>query len=128
MREPPASGPVRSGAYRARRQPPKKRSNVGPLLFVILVIGLVGGGIFYARPIVLNALIDQAIERDTLMRQPIVRALVAPRMGNQADQPLDTSGDLRSSGEERGETAAESGRRLVEEGLVGAAQTFALVL
>jgi UPF0755 protein len=126
--EPPARGPVRSGAYRPRRQPPKKRSSIGPLLFVILVIALVGGGIFYARPIVLNALIDQAIERDTLMRQPIVRALVAPRVGNQADQPLDSSGDLRSFEVKRGETAAEIGRRLEEEGFVGAALPFVFVL
>ena len=126
--EPPARGPVRSGSYRPRRKPPKKRSSVGPLLFVIAVIGLVGGGIFYARPIVVNALIDQAVERDTLMRQAIVRALVAPRVGDQADRPLDTAGDLRSFEVKRGENASTIGRRLEEEGFVRAALPFVFVL
>ena len=126
--EPPTRGPVRSGALRVRPRPPKKRSNVGPLLFVIIVIALVGSGLFYARPIVLNALIDQAIERDTLMRQPIVRALVAPRVGDRADQPLDPKGDLRGFEVKRGETAAEIGKRLEREGFVRDALPFVFVL
>lgn len=126
--EPPARGPVRSGAHRVRPKPPQRRSNVGPLLFVIVVIALAGGGLFYARPIVLNALIDQAIERDTLMRQPIVRALVAPRVGDQADQPLDPKGDLRSFEVKRGQTAAEIGKRLEQEGFVRHALPFVFVL
>lgn len=126
--EPPARGPVRSGAFRLRPKPPKRRSSVGPLLFVVLIVALVGGGLFYARPIVLNALIDQAIERDTLMRQPIVRALVAPRVGDQADQPLDPKGDLRSFEVTRGQTAAEIGKRLAQEGFVRDAFPFVFVL
>ena len=126
--EPPARGPVRSGAFRLRPKPPKRRSSVGPLLFVVLIVALVGGGLFYARPIVLNALIDQAIERDTLMRQPIVRALVAPRVGDQADQPLDPKGDLRSFEVKRGQTAAEIGKRLEQEGFVRDAFPFVFVL
>ncbi|HEX4744482.1 MAG TPA: endolytic transglycosylase MltG [Candidatus Limnocylindria bacterium] len=124
----PARGPVRTGAYRPRRKPPKKRSSIGPLLFVIVVVGLVVGGVLFARPVVLNALIDQAIERDTLMRQPIVRALVAPRVGDKADRPLDTEGDLRTFEVKRGETAAEIGRRLAEEGFVRDALPFIFVL
>ena len=126
--EPPARGPVRSGAFRLRPKPPKRRSSVGPLLFVVLIVALVVGGLFYARPIVLNALIDQAIERDTLMRQPIVRALVAPRVGDQADQPLDPKGDLRSFEVKRGQTAAEIGKRLEQEGFVRDAFPFVFVL
>ena len=126
--EPPARGPVRSGAFRLRPKPPKRRSSVGPLLFVVLIVALVVGGLFYARPIVLNALIDQAIERDTLMRQPIVRALVAPRVGDQADQPLDPKGDLRSFEVKRGQTAAEIGKRLAQEGFVRDAFPFVFVL
>ena len=126
--EPPARGPVRSGAYRPRRSPPKKRSSIGPLLFVLIVIGLVVGGVLYARPIVVNALIDQAIERDTLMRQPIVRALVAPRVGDRSDQPLDRAGDLRNFDVKRGETASAIGRRLEEEGFIKDALPFIFVL
>ena len=126
--EPPARGPVRSGAYRPRRNPPKKRSSIGPLFFVLIVVGLVIGGALYARPIVVNALIDQAIERDTLMRQPIVRALVAPRVGDQTDQPLDRTGDLRNFDVKRGETASAIGRRLEEEGFIRDALPFIFVL
>lgn len=126
--EPPARGPVRAGSYRPRRRAPERRSNVGPLLFVIVIIGLVAGGIFYARPIVVNAIVDQAVERDTLLRQPMIRALVAPRVGDDADKAVDPKGDLRSFEVMRGETASLIGARLESDGFVRSALAFIYVL
>lgn len=126
--EPPARGPVRRGATRPHVRPPQRRSNVGPLLFVIVIIGLVVGGVLYARPLVVDALVAQAVERDTLMRQPVVRALVAPRVGDQPDLALDAKGDLRSFEVRRGDTAAEIGRRLEAEGFIRQALAFVFVL
>ena len=125
---PPSRGPVRAGAHRRPPRPPKPRTNVGPLLFIIIVIGLVLGGVFYARPIVVEAIIDQAVERDTLLRQPMFRTLVAPRVGDEPDKARDPKGDLRSFEVKRGETASVIGARLEAEGLVRNALAFIYVL
>ena len=125
---PPSRGPVRAGAHRRPPRPPKRRTNVGPLLFVIIVIGLVLGGVFYARPIVVEAIIDQAVERDTLLRQPMFRTLVAPRVGDEPDKARDPKGDLRSFEVKRGETASVIGARLEADGLVRNALAFIYVL
>jgi len=101
---------------------------VGPLLFIIIVIGLVLGGVFYARPIVVEAIIDQAVERDTLLRQPMFRTLVAPRVGDEPDKARDPKGDLRSFEVKRGETASVIGARLEADGLVRNALAFIYVL
>lgn len=101
---------------------------MGPLLFIIVVIGLVFGGVFYARPIVVDAIIDQAVERDTLLRQPMFRTLVAPRVGDEPDKARDPKGDLRSFEVKRGETASVIGARLEAEGLVRNAFAFIFVL
>ena len=101
---------------------------MGPLLFIIMVIGLVLGGVFYARPIVVEAIIDQAVERDTLLRQPMFRTLVAPRVGDEPDKARDPKGDLRNFEVKRGETASVIGARLEAEGLVRNALAFIYVL
>lgn len=93
-----------------------------------MVIGLVLGGIVYARPIVVNAIIDQAVERDTLLRQPMFRALVAPRVGDEPDKALDPSGELRSFDVKRGETASMIGARLEAAGVIRNALAFIYVL
>lgn len=128
MPSPPARGPVRATTQRRPPRPPKRRTNVGPLIFVIAVIALVLGGIFYARPIIVDAIIDQAVERDTLLRQPMFRALVAPRVGDEPDKARDPKGDLRSFEVKRGETASVIGARLESDGLIRKALAFIYVL
>lgn len=126
--QPAARGPVRGGAYRPGRRAPRRRSNVGPLLFVIAVIALAIGGVVYGQPLVVDAIVRQAIERDTLMRQPLIRALVAPRVGDGADLAVDPKGELRSFEVRRGETAATIGARLEDDGFVRDALAFVYVL
>lgn len=125
---PPARGPIRRSAVRPRQKPPRRRSNVGPLAFVIVVIALVAGAVLVGRPLVVDALVDQAIQRDTLMRQPFVRALVAPRVGNATDQVLDPAGELRDFQVPRGQTASLIGSRLAEEGFIKDPLPFIYVL
>lgn len=124
----PGRGPVRSGALRPRSRAPRRRSSVGPLVFVLLLIVVVAGGLLYLRPIVVDAFIDQAIERDTMMRQPMVRALVASRVGNAPDLSLDPAGEPRSFEVRRGETASAIGVRLQAEGFIREALAFTFVL
>lgn len=124
----PARGPVRAGSHRQRPRSPRRRSNVGPLLFVIAVIALVAGGIVYARPIVVDAIVGQVVERDTMLRQPMFRALVAPRVGDEPDRARDPKGDLRSFEVKRGETASLIGARLQAEGFIKSALPFVYVL
>ena len=124
----PARGPVRAGSHRQRLRAPRRRSSIGPLVFVIAVIALVAGGIVYARPIVVDAIIDQTVERDTLLAQPMFRALVAPRVGDEPDKARDPKGDLRSFEVKRGETASLIGARLEAEGFIKSALPFVYVL
>lgn len=126
--ERPAGGPVRAGSHGRRPRAPRRRSDVGPLLFVIAIIGLVAGGVVYARPIIVDAIVAQAVGRDTLLRQPMFRALVAPRVGDEPDRARDPKGDLRSFEVKRGETASLVGSRLVAEGFIKSALPFVYVL
>ncbi|HET8568735.1 MAG TPA: endolytic transglycosylase MltG [Candidatus Limnocylindria bacterium] len=121
-------GPVRSGHLRPRPRPPRRRTAIGPIAFVLGVMVILFGVVFVARPLVVDALVDAAIERDTLMRQPIVRALVAPRVGNGPDQVMDPNGELRSFDVRRGETASQIGARLEKDGFIRSSLPFVYTL
>ena len=124
MGPPPARGPVRLTRARA----PRGRTAVGPLAFVLVMVVLLAGAVIYGRPLAQEALIDAALSRDTLLRQPLVRALVAPRVGSGPDLALDPKGELRSFEVARGDTAAQIGARLEAEGFIHAALPFVFVL
>lgn len=118
-------GPVRAG-FRAR--PPRRRSSAGPLIFVLVVVVLLVGGVLYVRPLVVDALVDFAAERDGLLRQPFVRALVAPRLGSQADLAADPAGQPRNFVVRKGETASAIASRLEAEGFIQSTLAFRFVL
>ncbi len=122
----PERGPVRARPRRAR--PPKRRSSVGPLVFLLLVMALVFGFLFAVRPAMVDAAIDFISERDSLMRQPVLRALVAPRVQADTDVALDPNGQLRSFEVRRGETASEIGRDLQEQRFVRSGFAFVYLL
>ena len=111
-----------------RPRPPRERSLAGPLVFVLLVLVLVVGAVGAARPIVVDAVVDLAAERDTLLRQPAIRALVATRVGAATDLAADARGQPQTFEVRRGETAADIAKRLEREGLVRSALAFLLVL
>ncbi len=111
-----------------RSRPPKRRSSVGPLVFLLFVMALVFGFLFAVRPAVVDAAIDFISERDSLMRQPVLRALVASRVGAETDLALDPNGQLRSFDVRRGETASEIGRDLQDQRFVRSGFAFVFVL
>lgn len=117
-------GPVRAIGAR----PPQRRSTVGPLLFTLVVIVAVVGLATGLRPVLTDALVDFAAERDTLMRQPAIRALVAARVGAATDLAADPTGQPRIFEVRRGERAADVARRLEDEGLVRSRLAFLVVL
>lgn len=111
-----------------RSRPPKRRSSAGPLVFLLFVMVLVFGFLFAVRPIVVDAAIDFISERDGLMRQPVLRALVASRVEADTDLALDPNGQLRSFDVRRGETASEIGRDLQAQGFIRSGFAFVFLL
>src|SRR6266508_4317824 len=77
---PPRPAPSRSPvAY--RRPPPPRRTMAGPLVFVLLILALVVVMVGQGQTIVGDAIVSLASERETLLRQGPIRALVASRLG-----------------------------------------------
>lgn len=110
------------------RRQPQQRSAAGPLLFILAVIGLLAGAVLVGRPLVEDAIVAQISERDTLLRQPFIRTLVATRVGNEPDLAKDPKAETRSFVITRGETAGEIARRLEAEGFIRSALAFNFIL
>lgn len=117
-------GPVRP----VRQRPPRQRSLKGPLFFVLIAIALVLGTLGVARPLVVDAVVDLAAERDNLLRQPVVRALVASRVGDGADVAADPTDEPRTFEVTTGETAAVIARRLEAQGFIDSTLAFLLAV
>lgn len=117
-------GPVRP----VRQRPPRQRSLKGPLFFVLIAIALVLGTLGVARPLVVDAVVDLAAERDNLLRQPVVRALVASHVGDGADVAADPTDEPRTFEVTTGETAAVIARRLEAQGFIDSTLAFLLAV
>lgn len=96
----------------------------GPLVFVLLVLALVVVAVGQGETIVGDAVVGMVSERDTLMRQGPIRAIVAARVGPATDLAADPGGDSRDFVIEEGETAGPIARRLEAEKLVRSALAF----
>ena len=111
-----------------RPMPPKQRSSVGPLVFVMLIVIIgavvVGQGQAGMGDLVLGVVND----RDTLLRNPAVRGMVTSRIGTAADLAADPRGEMRDFEVNKGETASDVGRRLAGEKLVRDRLAFLLPL
>jgi len=123
----PERGPVRVPS-RQRARPPKRRSTAGPLVFLIFVMALLFGFLFVVRPIVVDAAIDFISTRDSLMRQPVLRTIVATRVASDTDLAVDPNGQLRSFEVRRGETASDIGRDLHAQGFIRSDLAFVYLL
>ncbi|MBI2324497.1 MAG: endolytic transglycosylase MltG [Chloroflexi bacterium] len=119
----PSRSPV---AY--RRPPPQKRSMVGPLVFVLLVLAIVVGVASQGQSVLADAVYSIASDRDTLLRQGPIRAVVAARLGAQTDLAADPSGVMRDFEVSKGQTASDVARRLEEEKLVRSRLALLVVL
>jgi UPF0755 protein len=108
--------------------PPRQRSSAGALIFVLLVViigaVLAGQGQGGVGDLVLGVVQD----RDTLLRNPAVRSVVASRVGAVTDLAADTRGEMRDFEVKKGETASDVSRRLATESLIRDRIAFLLPL
>ncbi|HEY7623453.1 MAG TPA: endolytic transglycosylase MltG [Candidatus Limnocylindria bacterium] len=110
------------------RGAPRQQSALGPLVFILLIVGLIVGGVVFGRPIAEDALIAQVQDHDTLLKQGIVRTILADRVGGEPDLAKDAHADSKSFVIERGETAGDIARHLEEQGFIRSALAFSYVL
>jgi peptidoglycan lytic transglycosylase G len=127
---PSARGPQSGMSLRRRAHtpPPRSRSSAGPLVFLIVVAIIVFGAIAVARPVAEDAFVAYVDEHDTLLRQDVVRSLVASRVKDEVDLARDVRADSRPFVIARGETAGQIAHRLEAEGIVRSSLAFAFVL
>ncbi|MBI2774367.1 MAG: endolytic transglycosylase MltG [Chloroflexi bacterium] len=111
-----------------RRRPPTRSSPAGPLVFVLLVVALVAVLVGQGQAAMGDAVVQLVSERDTLLRQGPIRALVASRVGPETDLAADPNGAMRSFDVNKGETAATVARRLEDERLIRSSLAFLLVV
>ncbi|TMG72215.1 MAG: endolytic transglycosylase MltG [Chloroflexi bacterium] len=116
--------PPRAPAHR----PPRARSTTGPLVFILVVILAIVAVVALGRPIAEDALVAQVEQHDTLLKQSIVRDIVAARVGAEADLAKDANAEPRSFVISRGEAIGSIARRLVSEGFIRSALAFTYVL
>ena len=112
---------------RAQR-PARQRSATGPFVFVVLIVGILVGGFVFGRPIAEDAIVAQAQEHDTLLKQGFIRALVADRIGSEPDLAKDPNAESRTFVIFRGETAGSIAQRLQEAGFIRSALAFTYLL
>ena len=125
MSEPVARGPQQRGV---RARPPARRSSAGPLVFLVVVAVVVVAVLAVARPLAQDAFVAYVKDHPTLLKQGIVRSLVATRVSGEVDLARDIRGETRSFVIERGETAGEIAHRLEGEGVLRDALAFEFVL
>ncbi|HZP96118.1 MAG TPA: endolytic transglycosylase MltG [Candidatus Limnocylindria bacterium] len=126
MTRPPVRGPQYRASSRAR--PPAPRSSTGPLAFLIAVAILVVALLAVVRPLAEDAFVSYVAEHPTLLKQDVIRSLVAGRVSGEVDLARDIRGETRPFVITRGETAGEVAQRLESEGVVRSALAFEFVL
>lgn len=113
-----------SGPPPRRRPPPKQRTMAGPLVFVLVVLALAVVAIGQGQAVVGDLVVSLVEERDTLLRQGPIRAIVAARVGPATDLAADPTGESREFVVEDGDTAGRIAGRLEDEGFVDSKLAF----
>jgi len=112
----------------SRTSPPRPRSSLGPFTFLI-VVGLIVVGLYVvALPLAEDAAASYLTDHDTLLRQDVVRGLIADRVRSEVDLAKDTRAESRPFVIARGETAGQIAKRLEQEGIIRSALAFDYVL
>src|SRR5438093_12899319 len=104
--------PPRPRAHR----PPRARSTTGPLVFILVVILAIVAVVALGRPIAEDALVAQVEQHDTLLKQSVVRDIIAARVGAEADLAKDANAEPRPFGISRGGASGSIARRLEDAG------------
>lgn len=124
---PPPRGP--STGMASRQRPQRRRSpGGGPLAFLAVVAVIVVGLLLVVRPVAEDALVSYVTDHDTLLRQGLIRSIVAPRVSGELDLARDPNGSPRPFVIVRGDTAGVIGRHLEAEGVIRSALAFEFVL
>src|SRR5437867_878284 len=126
MSEPVSQGP--RPALRPRHKPPQSRSSAGPMVFLLVVAVVVVALVSVARPLAEDTAVAYVAEHDTLLKQDIVRTLIAGRVQNDVDLPKDSNIETREFVIARGETASQIAHHLEEQGIIRSALAFEFVL
>jgi UPF0755 protein len=109
-------------------RPAQQRSAAGPFIFVLLIVALLVGGFVFGRPIAEDAIVAQVREHDTLLKQSIVRGLIADRVAGEPDLAKDPQAESRTFVITRGETAGSIAQRLQDDGFIRSALAFSFLL
>ena len=107
---------------------PRRRSNAGPLIFVLLIVII--GAVLAAQGQagVSDLVVGVVQDRDTLLRQGPIRSMVEGRIGAQTDLAADPKAASRDFEVKKGETASDVGKRLQGDGLIRDRLAFLVVL
>ncbi len=99
-------------------RPPRRRSGVGPLIFILAVIALVIFAAAQGEAAVGDSVVGLVADHDSLLRQAPLRAIVAQRIGSDVDLPADSGGVAREFEVQKGDTAGTVARRLEDDRIV----------
>ncbi len=108
--------------------PPRKRSSTGPVVFALVVVAAALALFFLARPLVTDAIVQAADDHDTLLRQPAVRAIIAPQVAPLVDAPADPNGKPVDFTVKRGAIASQIAADLLKAKLITSALAFKYAL
>ncbi len=100
----------------------------GPLVFVLIVLGLAVIAIGQGQAIVGDVVMSLVQDRDTLLRQSPIRAIVAARVGPATDLAADPTAASRDFVVAEGETAGLIAARLEDEGFIKSKLAFLVVV
>ena len=131
MADAPGSGPQRLAGTENRRNYRASRSGgIGSVLrftvFTLALGGIVLGALnAFARPAVVHAIVDWGAENPTALKLPFVADLVRGELGASLIEPVDAT-DFREIVLQikYGDTTAEIGEALVQEGVITDARAF----
>ena len=112
----------------ARPRAPRRRSNSGPLVFLLGLIVLVAALIVVVPGMAVDAVASYAADHPTVLRQSIVRTLLADRVRADAETAKDPQGADATFVIERGETADAIAAKLEAAGLVRSRLGFVWML
>ncbi len=119
-------GPQPGFARRSRA--PRRRSNAGPLAFLLGTIVVIAALVVVGRPLALDALAAYVADRPTLLRQGIVRSLLEERVRDVASAARDPAAAETTFVIGRGDTAADVASRLEAAGIVRSSLAFSWTL
>lgn len=96
----------------------------GPLVFVLLLLGLGVIAIGQGQTLIGDVVVGMVEDRDTLLRQGPIRAIVAGRVGPATDLAADSSAASRDFVVAEGQTAGVIADRLADEGFIKSRLAF----